>query len=72
MNMQTIARTSFGHTALPPRPWSFPFRRWLQVARERRQLAKLTPELMRDIGIDPIEARREASRHFWDVPAARQ
>lgn len=71
MKMQT-ASTTFGHLPARVRPWSLSFARWLQVARERRQLARLTPELMKDIGIDPLEARREAGRHFWDVPAGRQ
>lgn len=44
---------------------------WLRVARERRRLARLDREQLRDIGITPEEARREISRHFWDIPAGR-
>lgn len=70
MKMQTTS-TTFGRI-MPSVGWSLPLGNWLRIARERRQLAKLTPELMKDIGIDPLEARREAGRHFWDVPAGRQ
>ncbi len=42
-----------------------------QVARERRVLRDLTPAQMKDIGIDPAHAEIEATRSFWDLPAAR-
>lgn len=34
--------------------------------RQRRDLAALTDEQLRDIGVTPEDARREASRPFWD------
>ena len=34
--------------------------------RQRRDLLELTPEQLRDIGVTPQEARREAARPFWD------
>lgn len=34
--------------------------------RQRRDLLELTDEQLRDIGVTPEEARREAARPFWD------
>ena len=48
-----------------------PFDRWLRVARERRRLAELDEHALRDIGIDPASAAREAARPFWDLPRSR-
>jgi uncharacterized protein YjiS (DUF1127 family) len=31
----------------------------------RRQLARLDDRLLRDIGFDPEQARREAAKPFW-------
>jgi len=45
--------------------------RVLQVARERRRLAALPAEALEDLGIAAAEARREAARPFWDLPANR-
>jgi uncharacterized protein YjiS (DUF1127 family) len=48
-----------------------PFARWMEVARERRALARLTDRELRDIGLDPERARIEAGRPFWDLPSGR-
>jgi uncharacterized protein YjiS (DUF1127 family) len=40
---------------------------WTRVADERRRLRELDPRLLRDIGLTPAEADREAYRPFWDV-----
>jgi uncharacterized protein YjiS (DUF1127 family) len=48
-----------------------PVARWIEVARERRALARLTDRDLRDIGLDPERARLEADRPFWDLPAGR-
>ena len=34
--------------------------------RQRRDLRDLTDDQLRDIGLTPNEARREAARPFWD------
>jgi uncharacterized protein YjiS (DUF1127 family) len=34
-------------------------------ARQRRALARLEPDLLRDIGITPEQARREAAKPSW-------
>lgn len=43
-------------------------RAWRDVARERRHLEALDDRFLADIGVDRIEARREAMRSFWDLP----
>ena len=37
--------------------------------RQRRSLATLDDHLLRDIGLTPEQARQEATRPLWDVPA---
>lgn len=39
------------------------------LARERRQLARLEPHLLRDIGLSAEVAQQEAARPRWDAPA---
>ena len=39
------------------------------VTRQRRALCNLTPEQHADIGITAAQARQEADRPVWDVPA---
>ncbi|MBC7284478.1 MAG: DUF1127 domain-containing protein [Hoeflea sp.] len=39
--------------------------RWMERRRQRKQLSQLDDHLLRDIGITPVEARREASRWFF-------
>ena len=50
---------------------TLPLGAWVRVTRERRQLARLDEQRLRDLGIDPAEAAREASRPFWDLPKGR-
>lgn len=50
---------------------TLPLGAWLRVARERRQLEGLTERQLRDMGIDPEAAAREAARPFWDLPKQR-
>jgi uncharacterized protein YjiS (DUF1127 family) len=40
---------------------------WSRVAHERRRLLELDTHILRDIGLTPEEAHREASRPFWDL-----
>ncbi|WP_146585505.1 DUF1127 domain-containing protein [Puniceibacterium confluentis] len=39
--------------------------KWSTRHRTRRALARLEPHLLRDIGLDSLAARHEASRMFW-------
>ena len=38
---------------------------WHDRARERRELTELSDDMLRDLGIPPAEARRQAARPFW-------
>ena len=40
---------------------------WRQRSRQRRHLALLDEHLLRDVGIDRMTAREEASRRGWDI-----
>jgi uncharacterized protein YjiS (DUF1127 family) len=46
-------------------------RRWNQLARQRRQLASLSDEMLKDIGRSRADIEWEASRPFWDDPDRR-
>lgn len=46
-------------------------RRWNQLARQRRQLASLSDEMLKDIGRSRADIEWEANRPFWDDPARR-
>jgi len=50
---------------------SLPLGQWIRVSSERRSLAGLNEQQLRDIGIDAATASAEASRPFWDVPKGR-
>ena len=41
----------------------------LSLARQRRDLSKLSEHQLRDIGLDAEAAATEASRPVWDAPA---
>lgn len=58
-------------TAMPRATLSLPVLGWLEVARQRRALARLSDRALADIGLDPAEARAEAARPFWDLPRHR-
>ena len=38
---------------------------WRERARQRRQLAEMSVEMLRDIGISASAAQAEASKPFW-------
>lgn len=46
---------------------SLPVHQWMQVAGERRRLARIDDATLRDIGLDRATADAEARRPFWDV-----
>ncbi len=55
------------------RPAPIPMLAWLQKAlalrRQRLQLARMDAAQLRDIGLTAEQARAEAKRPVWDVPA---
>lgn len=48
------------------RAWSL-LELWRSRARQRRQLAQLSPELLWDIGVTADSARAETQKAFWRV-----
>ncbi|MET4103102.1 uncharacterized protein YjiS (DUF1127 family) [Roseovarius sp. MBR-78] len=44
-----------------------PLRQMREIARQRRQLARLDDAALADIGLSRREAQREAARPFWDL-----
>jgi uncharacterized protein YjiS (DUF1127 family) len=40
-------------------------RRWIERTRQRRALAGLDDQMLRDIGITRVEAARECDKPFW-------
>lgn len=40
---------------------------WNQTAKQRRALARMSPEQLRDIGLDHGVASFEADRPFWET-----
>lgn len=61
--------------ALPTSRVRRPLRRrvaaWLRLGlarrRERQYLAEMEPRMLRDIGIGPHDAMREARKYWWEV-----
>ena len=43
----------------------------IEVSRERRNLTKLNPDQLRDLGLSWSDALYEAERPFWDIPQKR-
>ncbi|MCQ4294696.1 DUF1127 domain-containing protein [Pseudomonas stutzeri] len=78
MNTQKLASHRFhlpkaAHAsvaALFSRTWRT-LQRWNQLARQRRQLASLSDEMLKDIGRSRADIEREVNRPFWDEPAQR-
>ena len=40
--------------------------RWQELARQRRALAALSDDMLKDLGLSRADALREAGRPFWD------
>ncbi|MBX5847282.1 DUF1127 domain-containing protein [Pseudomonas aeruginosa] len=47
------------------------WRRWLQLARERRELLRMSDEALKDLGLSRADIFQEGERHFWDDPLRR-
>ncbi len=75
MNMHKVALQSFHlpkalrapAPGLLLRAWQ-KLQRWNELARQRRQLAALGDDMLKDIGRSRADAEQEASRPFWDDP----
>jgi uncharacterized protein YjiS (DUF1127 family) len=70
-NAMTLFASILSGPASHPLRLSLPLGQWIRVSRERRRLAGLNEQQLRDIGIDAATAADETSRPFWDVPTGR-
>jgi len=50
-----------------PRPSRLSLRRMIEVARQRRALARLDDAALADLGLSRRAARAEAARPVWDL-----
>jgi uncharacterized protein YjiS (DUF1127 family) len=46
-------------------------RRWHRLYRQRQQLASLSDEMLKDIGLSRADVETEINRPFWDEPFRR-
>lgn len=42
--------------------------RWLELARQRRELAEMSEAALKDIGLSRADIMQETERHFWEDP----
>lgn len=42
--------------------------RWLELARQRRELAEMSEAALKDIGLSRADIMQESDRHFWEDP----
>jgi len=57
---------NFDATGSVPRPFKL-IQLWLARVDGRRMLAELSPEQMKDVGLDPVTVMRECRKPFWKV-----
>lgn len=43
-------------------------RRWEELSRQRQQLASMSDEMLKDIGLSRADVMEESERHFWEEP----
>ncbi len=45
--------------------------RWAQLYQQRRDLARASDAMLKDLGLSRADVMRESERPFWDDPLAR-
>ena len=68
--LQDVAGVAQGHAQAQAQTGATLTVRWQRFCRRlstRRALLRLTPEQLKDIGLSPEQARREALRPFWTL-----
>ncbi|VVO22192.1 DUF1127 domain-containing protein [Pseudomonas fluorescens] len=45
--------------------------RWRQLSKDRAELARMSDDRLRDIGLSRADVLKESSRPFWDDPMRR-
>jgi uncharacterized protein YjiS (DUF1127 family) len=79
MERSIIARRStlqafgqgLGRVSLPLSRATAQLMRWRQLSRDRAELARLSDDCLRDIGLSRADVMLESSRPFWDDPLKR-
>lgn len=69
MTTLTTARPALSPAARPARTIFEALGQMVALRRQRRALATLDAEQLRDIGVGRAQAQAEAMRPVWDVPA---
>ncbi|UTW08258.1 DUF1127 domain-containing protein [Pseudomonas benzenivorans] len=59
MNPRALIGKAWGH-----------IKRWHQLAEQRRRLATLNDEALKDLGLSRADVLEESERPFWDDPLA--
>ncbi|WP_029404784.1 DUF1127 domain-containing protein [Stutzerimonas stutzeri] len=71
--IQPCARSTIPHFSLAAMlraAWQ-QLRRWNSLYRQRQQLASLSDEMLKDIGLSRADIESETIRPFWDEPFRR-
>ena len=69
--IRTAELSRFGAVAFSFSGIAQRLRLWRDLAAERRALARLSEDQLRDMGVTADRADREAGRVFWDAPTNR-
>lgn len=67
-NSAALLRVVAGHGIIPRKPWIERLLTILDVRRTRLDLARLSDDRLRDIGLTREEVKEELARPAWDVP----
>ena len=46
-------------------------RRWRQMSKDRAELARMSDDRLRDIGLSRADVLKGTTRSFWDAPSRR-
>lgn len=69
--MSTAGRSTFNYFTWAMAEAAAKIARWRQLSRDRAELARLSDDCLRDIGLSRCDVRRECARTFWDDPLKR-
>ncbi|MEQ7919168.1 DUF1127 domain-containing protein [Xanthomonas sp. WHRI 1810A] len=64
--LKTLSRDSVVHRSLTS--LTAQLSRWYHLYQERRLLAKLSDDALKDIGLSRADIQQESERPFWDDP----
>jgi uncharacterized protein YjiS (DUF1127 family) len=67
----TLARGAAANRRAPRTQWLAVFARMIRAIEERRLLATLDDRMLADVGLNRVDATREAARAPWDLTPPR-